>query len=336
MFRVVAMVLLALAIIGGGTFVVLNKDSHWGQKLQQSLLSSQAEQAIQDKDWGQAQHVLENLHQAQPNNAEISRQLAETYTQQAKLLLTNHPEDAFEKRQQADELYQQAIKAAPDNIELILSFSQFILDEPSRLNDAVSALNAGLKTHPHHAQLLSMMANVYHHAASNPAEDRPEIIGWLEDWSRYYAQLAIKYHPELFSTRFKLALLEQNRALNPFGEKSTDHLVRAARQYCNALLIQPQHIQARYNFGLTLVNLNAVEEGFEQLNAVKQIALDNNKVTQAQELAIEIQGIHNSVYNGDSSTHTNTQHIDELLHQCISDTRVASQRPKSTADKASQ
>ena len=201
------------------------------------------------------------------------------------------------------------------------------MDEPGRLNDAVQALNQGLQSSPHHPELLSMMASVYQHAAQNPSEDRPEMIGWLEDWSRYYARLAIKYHPNLFATRFKLGVLEQNRALNPFNENTTDHLIRAALQYCNALLIEPEHIQSRYNLGLTLVNLNAVEEGFEQLNTVKQIALDKNQIAQAQELATEIQGIHNSVFDGDANTHTTTDQLDVLLHQCLSDQRLVTTHP---------
>lgn len=322
MFRVVVMVTLVLCLLAGGAYVVLNKDSSWAQQFQATLLKQQASQAFQERDWGQAQHVLEALHQSQKNDPDITRQLAQVYQHQAKQLAEVNPDKAFSKNQKADTLYQQGLQTSPQNVPLILAFCRFIIDEPGRLNDGVNAINAGLKEEPHHPELLSMMASIYQHAAANPAEDRPEMIAWLEDWSRYYATLALKEHPDLFTTRFKLGVLEQNRALNPFDESSTEHLTRAARQYCNALLIQPSHIQSRYNLGLTLVNLKAVEEGFEQLNTVKKLAMNQNHMAQAQELALEIQSIHNSVFNGDPSQHTDTNHVDGLLHQCINDSRI--------------
>ena len=95
MFRVVIMVVVVLCLLAGGSYVVLNKDSSWGQKFQHTLMAQQVNQALNDKDWGQAQHVLETLHQAQPLNPDVARQLAQVYTHQAIALKEQHPDDAL-------------------------------------------------------------------------------------------------------------------------------------------------------------------------------------------------------------------------------------------------
>lgn len=325
--RIIVLLTLIISLVAAGGWLVLNQKSSASLGLKQLLTQQKIEQAINDEDWDQAQHLLETMLRATPPTeknpqTKVILKLTQTYLQQAKTSDNTHTDIALKKREQANKLYQVALKNTPEHIGLILAYSQFLLSDVNRYNEAITMLNRGLRNEPHHEKILTTLSTLYFNAAQAPTETRPAIINWLENWGRYYAKTALKYHPNLFNMRFKLALVEQKRALDPMEKTSTLHLIQAARQYCNALLIDPSHIQSRYNLGLSLVNMNAIEEGFTQLNAVKQRALNEDHVQQAQKLAIEIQRIHNSVFESNPGQHTNTQQLDPLLSECLSDHRL--------------
>jgi tetratricopeptide (TPR) repeat protein len=167
-----------------------------------------------------------------------------------------------------------------------LGLAELLRNDPARMNDAVDQLRLALGKYPANPVLLTQIGDLYATAADNPKETRTSVQQWLYAQAAYYYEQSLKRNPKQFQASSRLGVAYQNlRRLQP-----------SAKAYCDALGLQPESYQARYNLGMVLTALRFREEGYRQMDrAVADLAEDGRMKT-AMWLAQQVQNIKNAVY----------------------------------------
>lgn len=238
-----------------------------------------AKQAIEAHNWEKGIQLYEAGYQQFPQNSNIALRLAWLYRQNR-------------QDKQAEQVYRDILKREPNHQDACLALANLLKNDPKRINEAITLLRKGLKSHPKNARLLSAIGDVYKTAAENPEEKRQNIKKWLYDQARYYYEHSLKLDERQFRTRFNLGLAYQSA-----GDDK-----EAAQAYCQALILHPDSYEGRYNLGLVLSNLNFQGEAYRQMDRSIEILSEHNKMAQAQDLALDVQGVKNRIFNSNRRT----------------------------------
>lgn len=219
-------------------------------------------------------------------------------------------------RHDAQTLFLRAIHLKPDVIDYQLAYGRFLQDDPIRRPEAIPLYRALLAKNPRNADILAALGDLYKAAGDNRDEDRPEVKNWLYDWATYYYRLSLKFKPAQFQPRFSLGVIYQVR--QTFSTAERDQWRRkAAREYCNALKLTPDSSETRYNLGLILVDMRAMDAGFRQLARAVNILTDKNRIPEAQQVAQQVQFVKNSVFYQDPTLQTRFGDLDPWLQECL-------------------
>lgn len=238
-----------------------------------------AKKAIEAHNWEKGIQLYENGYQQFPHNNNIALRLAWLYRQNR-------------QDPQAEQMYRDILKREPDHQDALLGLANLLKNDPKRINEAITLLRKALKSHPKDARLLSAIGDTYRTAAENPEEKRKNIKKWLYDQARYYYQHSLKLDNRQFRTRFNLGLTYQNAG----NDKE------AAQAYCQAVILHPDSYESRYNLGLVLSNLDFQGEAYRQMDRSIKILSERNEMALAQDLALDVQGVKNRIFNSNRRT----------------------------------
>lgn len=329
MFLIKRLVLLALvlALVGGLIFyqadIVRAAQTFWATR--------EAQRALARQDWNTAMALYEDAWRDNPDDADIAVALAKIYHRQA----SYHAPEGFldytpaksagvqaarktveTLRHDAQTLFLRAMALKPEATAYQLAYGRFLQDDPVRRPEAIPLYRALLAKDPRNASILAALGDLYKAAGDNPAEDRPAMKAWLYDWATYYYRLSLKRDPAQFQPRFSLGVIYQLRQTFSAAEREQWHR-KAAREYCNALKLAPDSSETRYNLGLILVNLHAVDAGFRQLSRAVNILTDKNRIPEAQQIAQQVQAVRNSVFYQNPAQQVQASDLDGWLQACL-------------------
>jgi tetratricopeptide (TPR) repeat protein len=272
-------------------------------------IEQSAKKAIDAHFWEKGIQLYEEGHQQFPDNTNISLRLAWLYRQN-------------QQNRKAEDVYRTILKKNPGQLEARMALADLLKNDPKRINAAIIELRQALKEHPKNPQLLASIGNVYKTAAENPEEKRESIQKWLFGQARYYYQQSLKLESKQFFTQFNLGMVYQNM---------DDHAA-AAQAYCQALLVNPNSYEARYNLGLVLSDLNFEQEAYRQMGRSIQILSDRNEMQMAQNLAVKVQNVKNKIFNSHRPT-MSAQEIPPFLDKGCLVQPMASQNDSPSSSK---
>ncbi len=278
------------------------------------LSANEGVRALKSGNWTRAMTLYEAMVKKNENDMAAALSLAKIYHHQiqtyakdgvfeytagTELKPLKKRKTVLEMKQQATALFDKVLendkKSDKSSIEARIAYVQYLQDTTTRLDKAVKIYKEVLKDHPQNAELLGALGDLYKVAAENPQETRLSVRNWLLDWSIYYYRQALRLAPNLFQSRFNLGVVYHSRNAGNTAEKD-NNLVHATREYCNALQVKTESYEARYNLGLALVDLGAVEPGFRELARSVNILAESGQVPEAQQLAQQIQAVRNGIY----------------------------------------
>lgn len=231
-------------------------------------------------DYASAIKVYEEKSKENPDN----ETLAMAY---AKLSLKHG------KPEKAVEAYRTLMSKRPNYLPALLAYGDLQDGTAEKRNNVLSLYRKALKKsagRPEPALLLAV-GNVFMKAAGDKLETRPEVKSWLYDWAIYYYRHTLKHTPRLASAWMNIGIAYQQ----------TKRTEKAATSYCNALALMPKAYEARYNLGLSLVELGIYGEGYQQLAQSVKTLSEADLIPQAQALAERVQIIKNKVENSNES-----------------------------------
>lgn len=229
-------------------------------------------------DYGSAIRVYEEKSKANPDNVTLAMGYA-------KLCLKHGKTD------KAVEAYRTLMNNQPNYLPALLAYGDLQEDTPDKRNTVLSLYRKALKKSSAQPPLLLAVGNVFMKAAGDERETRPEVKTWLYEWAVYYYRHALKQTPRLASGWMNLGIAYQQ----------TKRVEKAATSYCNALALSPKAYEARYNLGLTLVEMGIYGEGYQQLERAVKTLSDADLIPQAQALAERVQVVKNKVENNNES-----------------------------------
>ncbi len=201
-----------------------------------------------------------------PTNPHLQNRLAAIY------LANNQPD-------KAKQLYDDALKLNPKNVNALLGSARILMQDKEHPNRALFALKQVLQITQSNPMVFDHLGEVYHQTANHIDGEHPRLQRWLYQWAEYYYRIAIEVNPKRFFPWFQLGQVYYQ--LTEFEKAST--------AYCNALLINPNSPEARYDFGLSVARLGELDESQQQFGRAQQILEDQNKIDHAQAMAQEIQ-----------------------------------------------
>ncbi len=273
---------------------------------------------VNNQQWADAEATLAPLVDEFPHNATIGRLYAESLSHPPKQgkALASPPDNAVATWQRLREQF-------PKDSDIALGYAKLLAHYPGQRSDAVSiyrGLLAQGSDEPDPA-LLNSLAHTFLQAAGQ--ETNPNVRHWLMQWAGYYYQASLGKDGAQFKPRFQLGVIHQQLAGQLKGVRPQVQLANAARHYCNAILIRPNHVDARFNMGLALMNAKAVEAGVAQMTTAINLLMADNRVERAQALSQQAQAVKNSLFYISPNERRTPQDLDELLAQCLADPRLA-------------
>ncbi|MFN8614829.1 MAG: hypothetical protein U0003_02820 [Vampirovibrionales bacterium] len=330
LLRGLVIIALLIALIGGCFLVFPAAKELW----QQTQGTHTADEALKAGDWTTARTQLEALTNQYPKDVTLGLKLATALQAEAEQLgKTQTPEAQSESAALQQKAAQRLLvlwQQFPNNITVGLAYGAFLAHDRIHHPNAVAVYRSLLQqkgTDPEWGpKILLATGQLFSQAAQ--FQPHSDLKHWLNQWASYYLQAAIAQQPHLFDARFQLALLHQQQANPAFTGAAVDassieyHSTQAARQYCNAALIKPHDIETRYNLGLSLVALNAIDEGFAQMKTAVDTLVATNQITRAQQVSEAMQLVKNGVFYQPDQPHTKAANKDSLLGQCLADPRL--------------
>ncbi len=318
--------LLMLVIVIGGIAAVIIFHEPISEFSDGILQGQEGEKALARGDWNGAMAIFEDNWQKNSGNMKTALKLAKIYHRQSQYYANEGfveyaGRDSRRKRKnvqlleaEAEKLFKTVVEKDPGNLEGRMAYARFLQDH-GRFGAAADQLQEAFKNHKTEPKLLTALGNLYKAAAENPLETRSAIQGWLYDWAIYYYRLALKTDPALFQPRFNLGVIYH---LHTSGTKPPqERIIKAVREYCNALMISPKSYETHYNLGLALVDMNAIEAGFRQLSNSVNILADQSRVLEAQHLAQQIQTVRNSIFYEDRQYQVTADDMEPWLRECL-------------------
>ena len=230
------------------------------------LTDRNGREAMMAKNWSHALTLYEAGVQNHPHNVAFAQNLATLYAKTG-------------KRKKAQALYAKLLKDDPDNTPLRLDYARFLAKDPARLNQALDLIQGRFKYFVEDPAVLSTLGYIYKQAASDAREKRKPIIHWLEDWSTYFYRHSLKLDPEQFHPYAHLGMLAY-RQNDP---------QKAVLNYCNALTINPNSYEVRYNLGVALTGMKAYGLAYQQFGVVTQGLSDEGRMTELQKVQKDIE-----------------------------------------------
>jgi predicted O-linked N-acetylglucosamine transferase (SPINDLY family) len=257
-------------------------------------IEQSAKKAIEAQHWEKGIQLYEEGHKQFPDNRNISLRLAWLYRQN-------------QQNNLAEATYRALLKQNPGQLEARMALADILKSDPKRINAAIIELRHALKEHPSNPKLLASIGNVYKAAAENPAEKRKATQKWLYQQARYYYQQSLKLEAKQFYTQFNLGVTCQN----------VEDYTAAAQAYCQALRVNPNSYEARYNLGLVLSDLSFEEEAYRQMGRSIQILSERNEIEMAQSLAVKVQNVKNRIFNSNRPSMTGQEIPPFLDNACL-------------------
>jgi tetratricopeptide (TPR) repeat protein len=236
-------------------------------------LKNEAQSAIQSEQWDKAIALYGDAWKAHPQTEEYGLKLAWAYRQNKQLA-------------ESEAQYRQVLLRFPHSLNAQLGLIDLIKNQPGRVNEAIDQAQSALKEHRAQTALLNLIAGIYAERAEMPEENRESIRLWLSQQAAYYYSRSLEKNPKQFEPLFHLALAEHRQK----------HWKEAAMAYCQALLDQPNHYQARYNLGMALTAIGYPDAGFRQLDRATAILAEAGQMDLAMKVATQVQKVKNGVY----------------------------------------
>ncbi|MEB3286112.1 MAG: tetratricopeptide repeat protein [Vampirovibrionales bacterium] len=287
---------IALIVICVGCLVIFHSEI---KRFSDTFLSSrEGQEMLNEGDYAGAIALYEEKVEADPGNYSLSMALASLY-------------GLHRQRDKAIELYRTLMAKYPDSPEhtaIVIAYGRMQENLPEKRNNVISLYRKALRSDSDNPDLLSALGTVYLKAGDNPNETRQEMKSWLYEWAIYYYRLALAFDSKQEGTRFNLGVAYQQ----------TERYEKAASSYCNALVLNPNAFEARFNLGLTLVNLDALEQGYQQLARSVSILSDAGRVPEAQRLAERVQEVKTMVYNDSSNSGLQSEMDESTLSKFMS------------------
>lgn len=298
----------------------------------QTLALRAADRAAANDDWQGVVDQLAPLAKAAPTEVALNLRYAEALSElekhreqgeSAHSNSKNEAEPTVTAQQVYARLWQAHKKDPLRNLTVGRAYANDLAHHATTRPLGLSILRELLNAHPGHPEVLTELAHLFELAGCETRYDKPT-QRWLHRWAGYYGLMSIPQIPDLdqqFIARLHTANLFEQLAQD---QDTTPHddLIVAGQQYCNALLIRPEHVEARFNLGLTLMNLNVTETGVAQMKTAIDVLIANDDVARAQVLSEEAQRIKTSLYYSDPNQRLTPSDIDDHLAQCLTDPRL--------------
>jgi tetratricopeptide (TPR) repeat protein len=237
------------------------------------MLKNEAQQAIKAGRWDKAVILYEQAWKAHPQVPDIGIKLAWLYQKNRQI-------------KEAEGQYRNLVLRFPTNLTARLGLIQVLKTQPDRINEAIDQAKIALLRNKDSITLLNTVGDLYNDRAQMPEENRESVREWLSKQAVYYYQRSLEKNPKQFDPIFHTGVAYH-------GMKNWE---AAANAYCDALLIKPDHYQARYNLGMALSMLNFPDAGFRQLDRASAILSEEGRMDMAMKVAMNVQTVKNSIY----------------------------------------
>jgi|GEM_PF-2059260 len=237
------------------------------------MLKNETQQAIRRGHWDKAVALYEQAWKAHPQVVDIGIKLAWLYQKN-------------KQYKEAEGQYRHILLRFPTNLTARMGLIRLLKTQPERINEAVDQAKIALLRNKDNTMLLNEIGDIYNDRAQMPEESRESVREWLARQAVYYYQHSLEKNPKQFAPTFHLGVAYH-------GMKNWE---AAANAYCEALLINPDHYQARYNLGMALSMLNFPDAGFRQLDRASAILAEEGRMDMAMTVAMNVQTVKNSVY----------------------------------------
>jgi tetratricopeptide (TPR) repeat protein len=163
--------------------------------------------------------------------------------------------------EEANRVYQQAVKWAPDNLDLRMALAESLLKE-GRLTAASNELNRILERDPEHVPALLRLGETYF---------RNEDQWWMKAQAKRYWEQALALQPDNPQVRQALAEWYLDRAEIDY---SWEHYEKAIQNYQKALEFQPDHATTLAYLAECYFELGNQAQGNEYLHLALAHAAD--------------------------------------------------------------
>ncbi len=271
---------------------------------------------IDNHEWAEAEATLSPLVDEFPDNATLGKLYAESMSHPHKKgkIAAAPPEKALSAWQRMRQKF-------PKDTAVAQGYAKLLSHYPDTRQQAVGIYRGVLAQQKPQPTLLNDLAHTFMLAAQQ--ESNPNARHWLMQWAGYYYETSIYHNPHQFKPRFQLGAIHQQLSGQLKGVRPQVQLAIAARHYCNAALIRPTHVDARFNMGLALMNAHAVEAGVTQMTTAINLLMADDRVQRAQELSQQAQAIKTSLFYASPTEHRTPADLNDELGQCLNDSRLA-------------